>query len=131
MKKRGSYKRFKNFSKLLFNINFGQIHHLRNSKTFDKKESQKNIKQNSYSYLIDPEIEYVTQLNFYNLELPKEKNILYHLRTMPNFNMFSLNPENKNIREIMEEHKLLSNQDKFTNQIKENKLENKRRDLEI
>jgi hypothetical protein len=131
MKKKGSYKRFKNFSKLLFNINFGQIHNLRNSRTFDKKESQKNLKQNSYSNLIDPEIEYVSKLSFYNHDITKENK--YNLRTMPNFKNPTLNHENinNNIRTFIEEHKLKSNKDKFTNQIKEIKLENKRKDLEI
>ena len=133
MKKKGSFKRFKNFSKLLFNINFAQIHNLRNSKTFDKKEKQSS-NQNSYSNLITPEIEYVSKLTFYNPESSKEKeNNLSNtnFKTMPNFNPhLKFKNNNINIRAFMEEHKLQSAQDKFANQIKENNLENKRKDLD-
>ena len=62
---KGSYKKFKNFSKLLYNINFCQTHYMRNSKTFDKKEIKQINKQNSSSNLVEPEIEYVSKLNFY------------------------------------------------------------------
>ena len=36
---KGRYKRFRNFSKLLYKINLGQTHYIRNSKTFDKNSS--------------------------------------------------------------------------------------------
>ena len=54
------------------------------------------------------------------------------MKTMPNFNSPPSNFQNNNnnIRTFIEEHKLQSKEDKFANQIKENKLENKRKDLE-
>ena len=130
MRKKGSFKRFQNFSKLLFNINFSQTHYLRNSKTFDKKESKKNSKQNSYTNLIVPDIEYVSKLNFYTIDISNKENNQYNTKTMPNFNPSFSNFQNNNIRTFMEEHKLHSKEDKFSNQIKENKLENKRTELE-
>ena len=135
MQKKCSQKKFKNFSKLLFNINFPPNHCSRNSKTFDKKENKNNTKQCSCSHLIEPEIDYVSKLNFINPESEgkKENNILYNIKTMPNFNIQSLIGKNKNIniRAFLEEHKYQSNEEKIANQIKENKLEGKRKDLEI
>ena len=130
MKKKWSEKKFKHFSKLLFNINFHPNHCLRNSKTFDKKENKNKKKQYSFSYLIEPEIEYVSKLNFYNPENEEQKaNIIpYNLKTMPNFKG---KYKNLNIRTFLEEHKFQSNEEKYANQIKENRLENKRKDLEI
>ena len=130
MKKKWSEKKFKHFSKHLFNINFHPNHCLRNSKTFDKKENKNNKKQYSFSYLIEPEIEYVSKLNFYNPENEEQKaNIIpYNLKTMPNFKG---KYKNLNIRTFLEEHKFQSNEEKYANQIKENRLENKRKDLEI
>ncbi len=133
MNKRGSHKRFKNFSKLLFNINFAQTHYLRNSKTLDKKQNKNTSQQNSYSHLIIPEIDYVSKLSFYSPESSKDDNsYLNNFKTMPNFNPSSLNPQNKNIniRNIIEENKLQSKEDKFANQLKEIKLENKRKEFE-
>ena len=98
MNKRGSHKRFKNFSKLLFNINFAQTHYLRNSKTLDKKQNKNTSQQNSYSHLIIPEIDYVSKLSFYSPESSKDdNNILNNFKTVPNFNPSSLYPQNKNI----------------------------------
>ena len=130
MKKKWSEKKFKHFSKHLFNINFHPNHCLRNSKTFDKKENKNNKKQYSFSYLIEPEIEYVSKLNFYNPENEEQKaNIIpYNLKTMPNFKG---KYKNLNIRTFLEEHKFQSNEEKYANQIKESRLENKRKDLEI
>ena len=130
MKKKWSEKKFKHFSKHLFNINFHPNHCLRNSKTFDKKENKNKKKQYSFSYLIEPEIEYVSKLNFYNPENEEQKtNIIpYNLKTMPNFKG---KYKNLNIRTFLEEHKYQSNEEKYANQIKENRLENKRKDLEI
>ena len=70
-----SFKKFRNFSKFLYNINFGQTHYShysRNSKTFDRKSNSSFRKENSSSNLIQPEIEYVTKLNFF---IPKSPNI--------------------------------------------------------
>ena len=94
---KGSYKRFRNFSKLLYNINFGKTHYIHNNKTFDRSSSFK--RDNSSSNLIQPEIEYVTKLNFF---IPKSPSI-----------------ENKKTTNTSVENKIL-----------ENKLENKRKDLE-
>ena len=59
-----SYKRFKNFIKLLYNKNVGKTYHLRNSKTFDENSSFK--RDNSSSHLSKHEIEYVTKLKSQN-----------------------------------------------------------------
>ena len=93
---KGSYKRFRNFSKLLYNKNLGQTQYIRSSKTFDKNSSFK--RDNSSSNLIKPEIEYVTKLNFFEPKSP-----------------------------ILEKKKTLSS---VENKILENKLENKRKELE-
>ena len=124
-------KRFKNFSKLLYNINFPQNqHYIRNSRTISKKEIKKNPIQNSFSNLIEPEAEYVSKLNFYSPDTMTERNILDNYSTMPNFSPSS-KYLNKNIRAYIEEHKLQSfEENKFANQIKEKNLENKRKDLE-
>ena len=125
-----SCKKFKNFSKLLYNINFNQTHYIRNSKTFAKREIKKNSNHNSFSNLIEPEVEYVSKLNFYSPEATIDHSLLNNINTMPNFSP-SLKIQNKNIRAYIEEHKLQTfEENKFTNQIKENKLENKRKDLE-
>lgn len=91
-------KRFRNFSKLLYNINLGHTLYNHNSKTFEKNSSFK--KDNSSSNLIKPEIEYVTKLNFFVQKSP--------------------NMENK---------KKLNSE--VENKIFENKLENRRKELEI
>ena len=125
-------KRFKNFSKLLFDINFHQNHHyLRNSRTISKKEIKKYSNQNSLSNLIEPEVEYVSKLNFYSPEAMTDRNASNNnYSTMPNFSP-SLKYINKNILDYIEGQKLQSfEENKFANQIKENKLENKRMDLE-
>ena len=94
---KGSYKRFRNFSKLLYNINLGHTQYIRSSKTFERDSSLR--KDNSSSNLIKPEIEYVTKLNYY---IPKSPNL-----------------ENKKRTNSLVENKIL-----------ENKLENRRKELE-
>ena len=96
---KGRYKRFRNFSKLLYKINLGQTHYIRNSKTFDKNSSFR--RDNSSSNLIKPEIEYVTKLDFF---IPKSPTI-----------------ENKKTLNSTVENKIFEN--KLENQRKE--LENK------
>ena len=96
---KGRYKRFRNFSKLLYKINLGQTHYIRNSKTFEKNSSFR--RDNSSSNLIKPEIEYVTKLNFY---IPKSPTL-----------------ENKKTLNSSVENKIFEN--KLENQRKE--LENK------
>ena len=93
------YKRFRNFSKLLYKINLGQTHYIRNSKTFDKNSSFR--RDNSSSNLIKPEIEYVTKLDFF---IPKSPTL-----------------ENKKTLNSTVENKIFEN--KLENQRKE--LENK------
>ena len=92
-----SYKRCRNFSKLLYNINFAKTHFISNDKTFDRNSSFK--KENSSSNLIQPEIEYVTKLNFF---IPKSPNLEKREKT------------NSSVE----------------NRIFENKLENRRKELE-
>ena len=128
---KGSYKKFKNFSKLLYNINFCQTHYMRNSKTFDKKGIKQINKQNSSSNLIEPEIEYVSKLNFYSPENIQEKDIYQNIRVMHNYNIISFEHKNKKNNLYIEEQKFQSNEDKYANKLKENKLENDRRDIEI
>ena len=128
---KGSYKKFKNFSKLLYNINFCQTHYMRNSKTFDKKGIKQINKQNSSSNLIEPEIEYVSKLNFYSPENIQEKDIYQNIRVMHNYNIMSFEHKNKKNNLYIEEQKFQSNEDKYANKLKENKLENDRRDIEI
>ena len=97
-----SFKKFRNCSKFLYNINFGQTHYShysRNSKTFDRKSNSSFRKENSSSNLIQPEIEYVTKLNFF---IPKSPNI-----------------ENKKTSNLFIENKIM-----------EKKLENRRKELE-
>jgi len=128
---KGSYKKFKNFSKLLYNINFCQTHYMRNSKTFDKKEIKQINKQNSSSNLVEPEIEYVSKLNFYSPETIQEKDLYKNIRVIQNNNIKSLEHKNKKNNLYIEEQKFQSNEDKYANKLKENKLENERRDIEI
>ena len=128
---KGSYKKFKNFSKLLYNINFCQTHYMRNSKTFDKKEIKQINKQNSSSNLVEPEIEYVSKLNFYSPETIQEKDLYKNIRVMQNNNINSLEHKNKKNNLYIEEQKFQTNEDKYANKLKENKLENERRDIEI
>ena len=128
---KGSYKKFKNFSKLLYNINFCQTHYMRNSKTFDKKEIKQINKQNSSSNLVEPEIEYVSKLNFYSPETIQEKDLYKNIRVMQNNNIKSLEHKNKKNNLYIEEQKFQTNEDKYANKLKENKLENERRDIEI
>ena len=128
---KGSYKKFKNFSKLLYNINFCQTHYMRNSKTFDKKEVKQINKQKSSSNLIEPEIEYVSKLNFYSPETLQEKDLYKNIRMMHNSKIKSLERIFKKNNLYIEEQKFQTNEDKYANKLKENKLENERRDIEI
>ena len=91
-----SYRRCRNFSNLLYNINLGKTHCIPNNKIFDRDSSFK--KENS-SNLLQPEIEYVTKLNFF---MPKSPNLDTKRST-------------KNTVE---------------NRLFENKLENRRKELE-
>ena len=64
------FKRFKKFSKLLYNLNLGQTQYKNNRKTLNRNSS---FKKDNCSYnLINPEIEYVTKLNFF---IPKSPSI--------------------------------------------------------
>ena len=119
--------KFKNFSKLLYSINLHKKRNLRKCKTIEKKV-KKNSAQNSSFNLLEPEIEYVSKLNFYNPESSKENNLFQTIKTTPNFNKLSLKFRHKKIFNIDEE-KLQNNGEKFENKEKEYKLENKRKDL--
>ena len=90
------FQRYRNFSKLLYNKNLGQTQYNLKRKTLNRNSSFK--KDNSSYNLINPEIEYVTKLNFF---IPKSPNL-----------------ENKKESNSVE------------NKILENKLENKRKELE-
>ena len=129
---KGSYKKYKKFSKLLLKINLGHNSHKRDNRTLDKKEIKKNLIQNSFFNLEQPEIEYVSKLDLYSPETVNKNNLLQSIKTLPNDNKQSVNtsPEKK-ISNYNEGQKLQSNGEKFANQLKENKLENKRRELEI
>ena len=128
---KGSYKKFKNFSKLLYNINFCQTHYMRNSKTFDKKEIKQIKRENSLSNLIEPEIEYVSKLNFYSPENIQEKGLYQNIKVIHNSKYKSLERKNKKNNLYLEEQKFQSNEDKYANKLKENKLERDRREIEI
>ena len=90
------FQRYRNFSKLLYNKNLGQTQYNLKRKTLNRNSSFKN--DNSSYNLINPEIEYVTKLNFF---IPKSPNL-----------------ENKKESNSVE------------NKILENRLENKRKELE-
>ena len=128
---KGSYRKFKNFSKLLYNINFCQTHYMRNNKTFDKKEIKQMKKQNSFSNLIEPEIEYVSKLNFYSPEATQENDLYQNIRVIHHSKIKSSERKTKKNSLYIEEQKFQSNEDKYSNKLKENKLENDRRDVEI
>ena len=121
--------KFKNFSKLLYSINLHKKRNLRKCKTIEKKV-KKNSTQNSSFNLLEPEIEYVSKLNFYNPESSEENNLFQTIKTTPNFNKLSLKFRHKKTFNIDEE-KLQNNGEKFENKEKEYKLENKRKDLEV
>ena len=64
------FQRYRNFSKLLYNKNLGQTQYNLKRKTLNRNSSFK--KDNSSYNLINPEIEYVTKLNFF---IPKSPSI--------------------------------------------------------
>ena len=137
-----------------YNKNYKTSYNLRNNNSHQKISNNKlNIKGNNTFILYNPDEEYVTKLNFFNIETKRsniKKITLYNLNTVPQFPTI-IKKDSENIESFKEKKRILNELksrktmfdknnnsegskqtyvNRYENAFKENKLEKERKEIE-